>query len=217
MILDNDSYKLFENIPNKESNIQTYSNQLHNKQKELDKISKQIKNLISLASSLGENKSMKEISDELANFSKKKDRITEDIQELEKKIRHESSGSFDELLKKNSEVLNSISEKFDNISNFDAIKKITHELIESISVLFVSEDNYYYIEIMLKGKENPIKAHTDKNSDWWVISGSKSNTDINDFDLPNSLKANGIGIEMIEELIYRYDKHIPKEKYFNFN
>jgi site-specific DNA recombinase len=217
LILDNDSYKLFENIPNKESNIQTYSNQLHNKQKELDKISKQIKNLISLASSLGENKSMSEISDELANFSKKKDRITEDIQELEKKIRHESSGSFDELLKKNSEVLNSISEKFDNISNFDAIKKITHELIEAISVLFVSEDNYYYIEIMLKGKENPIKAHTDKNSDWWVISGSKSNTDINDFDLPDSLKGNGIGIEMIEGLIYRYDKHIPKEKYFNFN
>jgi hypothetical protein len=30
---------------------------------------------------------MKEISDELANFSKKKGRITEDIQELEEKIK----------------------------------------------------------------------------------------------------------------------------------
>ena len=88
MILDNDSYKLFENIPNKESNIQTYSNQLHNKQKEL-----------------GENNSMKEISDELANFSKKKGKITEDIQEFEEKIKNESAGSFDELLKKNSEVM----------------------------------------------------------------------------------------------------------------
>ena len=83
MILDNDSYKLFENIPNKESNIQIYSDQLHDKQKEL-----------------GENNSMKEISDELANFSKKKGKITEDIQELEEKIKNESAGSFDELLKK---------------------------------------------------------------------------------------------------------------------
>ena len=88
MILDNDSYKLFENIPNKESNIQTYSNQLHNKQKEL-----------------GKNNSMKEISDELDNFSKKKGKITEDIQELEEKIKNESAGSFDELLKKNSKVM----------------------------------------------------------------------------------------------------------------
>lgn len=76
-------YKFFENIPNKESNIQIYSNQLHDKQKEL-----------------GENNSMKEISDELANFSKKKGKITEDIQELEEKIKNESAGSFDELLKK---------------------------------------------------------------------------------------------------------------------
>jgi predicted nucleic acid-binding Zn-ribbon protein len=76
-------YKLFENIPNKESNIQIYSNQLHDKQKEL-----------------GENNSMKEISDELDNFSKKKGRITEDIQGLEEKIKNESAGSFDELLKK---------------------------------------------------------------------------------------------------------------------
>lgn len=88
MIQDNDGYKLFENIPNKESNIQTYSNQLQNKQKEL-----------------GENNSMKEISDELANFSKKKGKITEDIQELEEKIYNESAGSFDELLKKNSKVM----------------------------------------------------------------------------------------------------------------
>ena len=88
MILDNDGYKLFENIPNKESNIQTYSDQLHDKQKEL-----------------GENNSMKEISDELANFSKKKGKITEDIQELEEKIKNESAGSFDELLKKNSKVM----------------------------------------------------------------------------------------------------------------
>jgi len=51
-------YKLFENIPNKESNIQIYSNQLQDKQKEL-----------------GKNNSMKEISDELANFSKKKGKI----------------------------------------------------------------------------------------------------------------------------------------------
>lgn len=43
---------------------------------------------------------MKEISDELANFSKKKGKITEDIQELEEKIRTESVGSFDKLLKK---------------------------------------------------------------------------------------------------------------------
>lgn len=86
--MDNDGYKLFENIPNKESNIQTYSNQLQNKQKEL-----------------GENNSMKEISDELANFSKKKGKITEDIQELEEKIYNESAGSFDELLKKNSKVM----------------------------------------------------------------------------------------------------------------
>lgn len=76
-------YKFFENIPNKESNIQIYSDQLHDKQKEL-----------------GENNSMKEISDELANFSKKKGKITEDIQELEEKIKNESAGSFDELLKK---------------------------------------------------------------------------------------------------------------------
>lgn len=217
LILDNDSYKLFENIPNKESNLQTYSNQLYTKQKELDNISKQIKNLILLASSLGENNSMDEIKDQLANFSKKKGKISDAIQELEEKIRNESAGSFDELLKNNSKVLNSISEKLNNISNFDSIKKIIHTLIESISVLFVSEDNYYYIEIMLKGKQNPINAYTDKNSDWWVISGSKSNTDINEFDLPDSLKANRIGIEMIEGLIYRYEKNIPKEKYFNFN
>ena len=78
-------YKLFENIPNKESNIliQIYSDQLLAKQKEL-----------------GENNSMKEISDELANFSKKKGRITEDIQEFEEKIKNESAGSFDKLLKK---------------------------------------------------------------------------------------------------------------------
>lgn len=76
-------YKFFENIPNKESNIQIYSNQLHDKQKEL-----------------GKNNSMKEISDELANFSKKKGKITEDMQELEEKLKNESSGSFDELLKK---------------------------------------------------------------------------------------------------------------------
>lgn len=81
-------YKFFENIPNKESNIQIYSDQLHNKQKEL-----------------GKNNSMKEISDELANFSKKKGKITEDIQELEEKIKNESAGSFDELLKKNSKVM----------------------------------------------------------------------------------------------------------------
>ncbi len=43
---------------------------------------------------------MKEISDELDNFSKKKGRITEDIQGLEEKIKNESAGSFDELLKK---------------------------------------------------------------------------------------------------------------------
>ena len=43
---------------------------------------------------------MKEISDELANFSKKKGKITEDIQELEEKIKNESAGSFDKLLKK---------------------------------------------------------------------------------------------------------------------
>lgn len=43
---------------------------------------------------------MKEISDELANFSKKKGKIIEDIQELEEKIKNESAGSFDELLKK---------------------------------------------------------------------------------------------------------------------
>lgn len=48
---------------------------------------------------------MKEISDELANFSKKKGKITEDIQELEDKIKNESAGSFDELLKKNSKVM----------------------------------------------------------------------------------------------------------------
>ena len=212
MILDNDSYKLFENIPNKESNIQTYSNQLLAKQQELDNISKQIKNLILLASNLGENNSMSEIKDELANFSKKKGRITEDIQELEDKINNESAGSFDELLKKNSKVLNSVSEKLNNISNFDAIKKIIHELIESISVLFVPENNYYYIEIMLKGKENPIKAHTDKNSDWWVIIGTKSKIDINDFDVPDSIKPFLTGGS-----IYRYDKHIPKESYFSFN
>ena len=88
MILVNDSYKLFENIPNKESNIQIYSDQLLAKQKEL-----------------GENNSMKEISDELANFSKKKGKITEDIQELEEKIKNESAGYFDELLKKNSKVM----------------------------------------------------------------------------------------------------------------
>ena len=88
MILVNDSYKLFENIPNKESNIQTNSDQLLAKQKEL-----------------GENNSMKEISDELANFSKKKGKITEDIQEFEEKIKNESAGSFDELLKKNSKVM----------------------------------------------------------------------------------------------------------------
>ena len=46
-------YKFFENIPNKESNIQIYSDQLHDKQKEL-----------------GENNSMKEISDELATLVK---------------------------------------------------------------------------------------------------------------------------------------------------
>ena len=108
--------------------------------------------------------------------------------------------------------MNSISEKFDNISNFDAIKKIIHELIESISVLFVPENNYYYIEIMLKGKENPIKAHTDKNSDWWVIIGTKSKIDINDFDVPDSIKPFLTGGS-----IYRYDKHIPKESYFSFN
>ena len=88
MILDNDSYKLFENIPNKESNIHTYSDQLLAKQKEL-----------------GENNSMSEIKEKLANFSKKKGRITEDIQELEEKIKNESAGSFDELLKKNSKVM----------------------------------------------------------------------------------------------------------------
>ena len=88
MILDNDSYKLFENIPNSESNIQIYSDQLLANQKEL-----------------GENNSMSEIKDELANFSKKKGRITEDIQELEEKIKNESAGSFDELLKKSSKVM----------------------------------------------------------------------------------------------------------------
>jgi predicted nucleic acid-binding Zn-ribbon protein len=88
LILVNDSYKLFENIPNKESNIQTNSNQLLAKQKEL-----------------GENNSMSEIKDELANFSKKKGKITEDIQEFEEKIKNESAGSFDELLKKNSKVM----------------------------------------------------------------------------------------------------------------
>lgn len=212
LMLDNDSYKLFENLPNKESNIETYTNQLHKKQKELDKISNQIKNLILLASNLGENNSMSEIKDELANFSKKKGKINDNIQELEEKIKNESAGSFDELLKKNSKVLNSVSEKLNNISNFDAIKKIIHELFESISVLFVSEDNYYYIEIMLKGKENPIKAQTDKNSDWWVISGSKSNTDINNFDTPDSIKPFLTGGS-----IYRYDKHIQKESYFSFN
>jgi len=212
LIQDNNSYNLFENLPNKESNIQTYSNQLLVKQKELDNISKQIKNLILLASNLGENNSMSEIKDELANFSKKKGRITEDIQELEEKIKNESAGSFDELLKKNSEVLNSIREKLNNISNFDAIKKIIHELIESISVLFVPEDDYYYLEIMLKGKKDLVKAHTDKNSDWWVIQGTKSKIDINDFDTPDSIKPFQTGISF-----YRYDKHIPKESYFSFN
>jgi DNA invertase Pin-like site-specific DNA recombinase len=105
LILDKYSYELFENLPNNKSNIQTYSNQLLAKQKELDNISKQIKNLILLASNLGENNSMSEIKDELANFSKKKGRITEDIQELEEKIKNESAGSFDELLKKSSKVM----------------------------------------------------------------------------------------------------------------
>jgi len=212
LIQDNNSFNLFENLPNKESNIQTYSNQLLVKQKELDNISKQIKNLILLASNLGENNSMSEIKDELANFSKKKGRITEDIQELEEKIKNESAGSFDELLKKNSEVLNSIREKLNNISNFDAIKKIIHELIESISVLFVQEHSYYYLEIMLKGKKDIVKAHTDKNSDCWVIHGTKSKIDINDFDIPDSIKPFQTGISF-----YRYDKHIPKESYFSFN
>ena len=212
LILDNDSYKLFENIPNKESNIQNYSNQLLAKQRELDNISKQIKNLILLASNLGENNLMSEIKDELANFSKKKGRITEEIQELEEKIKNESAGSFDELLKKNSKVLNSVSEKLNNISNFEAIKKIIHELIESVSVLFVPEDNYYFLEIMLKGKKDIVKAYTDTDPDWWVIQGKRSEIDINDFDTPDSLKPSLTGVSY-----YRYSKHIPKESYLSFN
>ena len=203
-------------MPNKVSNFEIYSKQLIDKQKELDGISKRIKNVIFLASNVDDNSEINEIKDELARLSKMKSTLVETIQELEKKIKEESVGSFEEQLEAGGKVLVKFTDQLNNISNFDSIKEIVHKLIESIGVNFDAEEGKYTLEIRLKGKQNPLYVMSNKISDIWTFSDPEGNVEFNKTNRPEWLRSITL-VRKTKDSNYMCSIKIPKEKYINFN
>jgi DNA invertase Pin-like site-specific DNA recombinase len=216
LIFDLKTFKLFKEMPNKVSNFETYSKQLIDKQKELDGISKRIKNVIFLASNVDDNSEINEIKDELARLSKMKSTLVETIQELEKKIKEESVGSFEEQLEAGGKVLVKFTDQLNNISNFDSIKEIVHKLIESIGVNFDAEEGKYTLEIRLKGKQNPLYVMSNKISDIWTFSDPEGNVEFNKTNRPEWLRSITL-VRKTKDSNYMCSIKIPKEKYINFN
>jgi DNA invertase Pin-like site-specific DNA recombinase/archaellum component FlaC len=217
LMFDLKTFKLFKGMPNKVSNFETYSKQLITKQKELDGISKRIKNIIFLASNVDENSDMNEIKDELTKLSKMKSTLIDEIQELEKKIKDETSGSFEEQLEAGSKVLEKLTNQLNNISNFDSIKEIVHKLIESISINFDIEEGKYILEIRLKGKQYPLYVESNRISDIWTFTDSEFNVEFNETNLPEWLRAITLVRKTKDDINYMCGIKIPKEKYINFN
>jgi DNA invertase Pin-like site-specific DNA recombinase len=216
LLTDINSFKLFKNIPSKITDLEVYYKSLKDKKKEVDKISKNIKNLILLAKEI-KTSDFKEISTELTNLKKNENNLAEEIIQLERKIKDYSSGSFDQKLKESQDLMKRVSAKISNTDNFELIKALVHSLIDKIIVEYQPEFSTYKVEVILKGKELPLIFETNRYSDYWVLVDSMGNKEFTVENKPVAINGIALVKKVNGQHLYQYGIKIPKDSYLNFD
>ncbi len=216
LLTDLKSIKLFKNLPSKNTDIEKYFKNLEVKRKELDKISKSYNNLISFAKEM-KNGDFKELSIEYQNLKKQENKLNEEIIQLERKIKENSSGSFDQKLKESQDLMKRVSSKISKAENFDLIKALVHSLVDRINVEYKEEISSYVVEVILKGKESSLIFETNRYKDYWVLVDSMGNKEFTNENKPVALNGVALVKKVKGQYIYQYGIKIPKESYVNFD
>ncbi len=217
LLTNKNSFLLFKNLPSKPSETENLIESLERKRKELENISKKITKLVRLVTEMDEDSELKEITSELSNLKQKKNRVTEEISQLEKRLNNESLGSFDEKLKEAQKLVSKISSKINQPENYEIIKKLVRSLIETITIEYQSESQTYLIQIKLIGKDELIYISHYRHSENWIFTDKNGNVEFSEKNKPNWM--NGIGGSYAKngERFYRYGLKIHKAEYINFD
>jgi hypothetical protein len=216
LLTDLKSLKLFKNIPSKITDLEKDFKNLEVKKKELDKISKKYSNLISFAKEM-ENDDFKELTLEVKNLKKQENKLNEEIVQLERKIKENSSGSFDQKLKESQDLMKRVSTKISKAENFDLIKALVHSLVDRINVEYKEETSSYKVEVILKGKESTLIFETNRYKDYWVLTDSTGNKEFTVENKPVAINGIALVKKVNGQPIYQYGIKIPKESYVNFD
>jgi hypothetical protein len=216
LLTDLKSLKLFKNIPSKTTDLEKDFKNLEVKKKELDKISKRYSNLISFAMEM-KNDDFKELSLEVKNLKKQENKLNEEIVQLERKIKENSSGSFDQKLKESQDLMKRVSTKISKAENFDLIKALVHSLVDRINVEYKEETSSYKVEVILKGKESTLIFETNRYKDYWVLTDSTGNKEFTVENKPVAINGIALVKKVNGQPIYQYGIKIPKESYVNFD
>ncbi len=153
----------------------------------------------------------------MSNLKQKKNRVTEEISQLEKRLNNESLGSFDEKLKEAQKLVSKISSKINQPENYEIIKKLVRSLIETITIEYQSESQTYLIQIKLIGKDELIYISHYRHSENWIFTDKNGNVEFTEKNKPTWM--NGIGGSYAKngERFYRYGLKIHKAEYINFD
>jgi len=163
------------------------------------------------------NDDFKELSLEVKNLKKQENKLNEEIVQLERKIKENSSGSFDQKLKESQDLMKRVSTKISKAENFDLIKALVHSLVDRINVEYKEETSSYKVEVILKGKESTLIFETNRYKDYWVLTDSTGNKEFTVENKPVAINGIALVKKVNGQPIYQYGIKIPKESYVNFD
>jgi len=217
LLIDKKSFLLFKNLPSKPLETEKLIEALERKKKEFENISKKISKLVRLVTEMDEDGELKEITNELSSLKQRKNRITDEISLLEKRLSEESMGTFDEKLKNAQKEVLRLSSKLHLPENFEKIKILTRSLIEKITVQYIKESQTYLINIKLSGKDEIINITHYRHSENWVFTDSDGTDEFSEKNKPVWMNGIGFSYKKAGEIFYKYGMKISKADYINFD
>jgi len=217
LLYNKETFNLLRSLPNKPTETQILIESAEEKNKEIADLTKKIKNFVLLLPELDSKDIPKEFSNKLTELQQARNRISNELKSLEKRISSEESGLSEQKLQKAQILINGIRTKLNTLENFELIRKIIQSIIESIVVEYNSETQAYFLKINLIGKEEALFVVHNRFKEVWTFTDEKGNEDFTEENKP--LWMNSISFSYVKsgEKFYRYGFLIKKKDYFYFD